>query len=280
MWPFSKKSSKPEHPPSGEGHQPVLRAIAPWIERHRRQAWRPVLGAAGDADGSRRVSQFGGAPSLRTGETAPACGECGKPLDLFLQLDGRETPAESPWTGPNVLQLFYCRACDDYAPFSKAHLVRAVPADQLVPDAPGAAAGLARRPILSWETLRDTPHPEEQDGLGLHLVYDFRAKRVTVRCPELGVEIPDLPIDATDADGNELAEAIGTAAQGDKLGGWPAWVQGAEYPSCPRCAAAMRYVFQVESNGGADHMFGDLGCGHVSQCPAHADVLAFTWACH
>jgi hypothetical protein len=41
----------------------------------------------------------------------------------------------------------------------------------------------------------------------------------------------------------------------------------------------MRYVFQVESDGGVDHMFGDLGCGHVSQCPSHADVLAFTWAC-
>ena len=101
-----------EVPPPGGVHAPVLRALAPWIERHRRTAWRPVLAAEGDADASRRLSRFGGAPSLRAGESLPACGKCSKPLDLFLQLDGRETPAESPWTGPLVLQLLRNGASD------------------------------------------------------------------------------------------------------------------------------------------------------------------------
>src|SRR5262245_47170451 len=166
MWPFSKKNSAPD-PRTSDGtvHQPVLRAIAPWIQRHRRQAWRPVLDDGGDSDRTGRVSQFGGAPALRAGETAPVCGKCGRPIDLFLQLDGRETPAESPWTGPVVLQVFYCRACDDWEAFSAAHVVRALPASGLRPSVPGAAAGLRRRTILRWEALLDSPHPEEQDRL-------------------------------------------------------------------------------------------------------------------
>ena len=198
---------------------------------------------------------------------------------LFNQLDGRETPAESPWTGPLVLQLLYCRACDDWEAFSKAHLVRAVPAGELVPPAATAAARLPFRAIVRWETIPDSPHPEEQERLGLHLEYDFKAKRVAVRCPEFGVDLQGLDSEAADAEGREVAEAICMAAQGDKLGGWPSWVQGAEYPACARCGQEMRYLFQVDSNGGVDHMFGDLGCGHVSRCEAHPEVLAFTWAC-
>jgi hypothetical protein len=41
-------------------------------------------------------------------------------------------------------------------------------------------------------------------------------------------------------DGCELAEAISTAAAGEKLGGWQHWSQGVEYPSCPHCAASSR----------------------------------------
>src|SRR5262245_43947684 len=116
---------------------------------------------------------------LRAGEPAPVCGKCGEPIDLFLQLDGRETPSKSPWTGPIVLQVFYCRACDDWEPFSAAHLVRAVRADELAPAAAGAAARLPRRAIAGWEEFFDSPHPEEQGALGLHLDYDFKARRAT-----------------------------------------------------------------------------------------------------
>jgi hypothetical protein len=26
-------------------------------------------------------------------------------------------------------------------------------------------------------------------------------------------------------------------------------------------------------------MFGDMGIGHITQCPEHLDVVAFGWAC-
>lgn len=75
------------------------------------------------------------------------------------------------------------------------------------------------------------------------------------------------------------AEEIATATPVDKLGGWPAWVQGVEYPSCPRCGKRMVLVFQVDSEDNVPFMFGDIGCGHVTQCPKHKEVVAFGWAC-
>jgi uncharacterized protein YwqG len=88
-----------------------------------------------------------------------------------------------------------------------------------------------------------------------------------------------LDLEAQDDDGRELAETISAAAAGDKLGGWPHWIQGVEYPSCPRCAARMALVFQLDSNDNLDFMFGDAGVAHVTQCPQHPDVVALAWAC-
>lgn len=78
--------------------------------------------------------------------------------------------------------------------------------------------------------------------------------------------------------GEALQEAVPNAT-GDKLGGWPAWVQGVEYPDCPRCGARMALLFQLDSEENVPWMFGDVGCGHVTRCPAHPDEVAFGWAC-
>jgi hypothetical protein len=283
MWPFSKKrAAPPAPPPKGPSvHEPVLRALGPWIERTRRRAFRPRVEHAVDA---RRASHFGGAPSLRPGEAAPACAGCGRAIDLLLQLDGRETPAGSTWSGPTLLQVFYCRRCEQdhegWAPFSKAHLVRSIPAAETGPGAPLAGPPpFAPAAIVGWDAFDDAPASTEQDDLGLALTYDVAARRVTVACPELGVRIADLDADAADAEGNQIAEALSQAAPGDKLGGWPFWIQGVEYPSCPRCARRMHLVFQLDSEDNVDIMFGDSGCAHVTQCPEHPDVLALAWAC-
>ena len=75
------------------------------------------------------------------------------------------------------------------------------------------------------------------------------------------------------------AEEIASSEPGDKLAGWPAWVQGVEYPNCPRCGRRMAHVFQVDSEDHVPFMFGDAGCGHITQCPEHKEVVAFGWAC-
>lgn len=64
-------------------------------------------------------------------------------------------------------------------------------------------------------------------------------QEITVRldCPE-----PGLTAEQRLDEG--LAEAVGTVATGDKLAGWPDWVQGMEYPSCPECGQRLRLVLQ------------------------------------
>ena len=68
--------------------------------------------------------------------------------------------------------------------------------------------------------------------------------------------------------------------QGDKLGGWPYWVQGPELPQCPECSETMALVFQLDSEDNVPHMFGDAGIGHILQCPDHPEQLSWGWACY
>ena len=62
---------------------------------------------------------------------------------------------------------------------------------------------------------------------------------------------------------------------GDKLWGWPSWVQSEMYPRCPVCAHRMRVVFQIDSYDNLPFMFGDGGCGWITQCPEHKEQLTF-----
>lgn len=226
-------------------------ALGPEILKHERKAWIPKVKPG---DGAPTASKFSGVPALKPGESWPACAACGKPLQLFVQLNLSTLPAAY---GTGLLQLFYCTStepsCDvdeeGWRPFSKIHLVRRID----VPSAPAKASPppghFPASTIVGWEEKPDLPNWEE---LG-----------------ELGVEV-------SDEDGEELEDRT---VAGDKLGGWPFWVQGIEYPDCPQCRAKMRLVFQVDSEDHVPYMFGDAGCGHLTQCPTHPDVVAFGWAC-
>ena len=88
---------------------------------------------------------------------------------------------------------------------------------------------------------------------------------------EAGLTLDDVEMD--------IAEEISSAASGDKLFGWPYWVQGVEYPGCPQCGERMEMVFQIDSQNNLPFMFGDTGCGHITQCPVHKEVVTFGWAC-
>ena len=252
----------------------VVRQLEAWRAKHRRTAWTPIVKAG---DGLCTESKFSGTPWIGEGAPWPACGVCRQPSQLFLQLDLGALP-EPRATG--LLQLFYCtsEACageGGWEPFaddlSRVRVVQPSGAglETLNPRRPGYFP--AKR-IVGWQPLSDLPSPEEHDELGLIYTYNHPAGTTRLECPELGLVFDDLRDEM-------LAETVANAAGGDKFGGWPLWVQGVEYPSCPRCARRMALVFQVASQGNVPFMFGDLGVGHVTQCPEHEDVVAFGWAC-
>jgi hypothetical protein len=209
--------------------------------RHARPAWRPIC-----AEGS-GAAQLGGLALLGADEEWPSCRGCQAPMRLFLQIDLAALPPAFAARGSGILQLFYCSTddgrCETWAPFSGTHLVRLLGGEMGRASHPPSVTPFPARHVSFWEEIVDYPSAEEPDDAGA------------------GAHDDHLP------------------AFGDKLGGWPAWVQGAEYPSCPTCGTRMELVFQIDSENNIPHMFGDMGCGHITQCPEHPEVLAFGWAC-
>ncbi|MEO0376054.1 MAG: DUF1963 domain-containing protein, partial [Cyanobacteria bacterium P01_A01_bin.17] len=168
--------------------------------------------------------------------------------------------------GSGLLQLFYCTTvtddvicecdCDAWEPFSPVHLTRIVQLNGM----PGNPSKIPQpsfpaKQITAWQMTYDYPGWEEASE-------------------NLGVSISQKEYEQL-----EKGEIQNTPFFGDKLSGWPAWIQGIEYPACPVCGEAMELVLQLDSEDNLPYMFGDVGCGHITQCPTHGDQLGFGWAC-
>lgn len=227
------------------------------LEKKRRSAFIPITD---NVDGKPTDSKFGGTPYLLGGEDWPCCTHCGLPLQLFLQLNVANLPdlvqqAMNLLSG--VIQLFYCddddcvNECESFEPYSICHFVR------LVRDVSQATNKPTSRPsdpypverIIEWEEVEDYPSPDELVEEGLVVNEELEEFLVTSQKPELG----------------------------DKLWGWPFWIQEVSYPSCKECAQPMRLLFQFDSEDHLPVMFGDSGVAHLTQCPVHPHVLAFGW---
>lgn len=252
----------------------MLVALEPWIAKHRRTAWLPdVL----DDDATSTDSAFSGIPLLRKGEDWPSCKSCGNPMESMLQLDLQTLPTDR--YGTDILQLFYCVADDTceggWEPFSdQMSLCRIIRAK----DAEPATTNLNRFPtkiIEGWTAIEDSPASAEHERLGLKFDYHFNDvpfQPMEFWCPELGLHFV----------GSKFLKSLENnvgATHLDKLGGWPQWVQGAEYPTCPECGTEMSLLMQIGSEDNVPFVFGDCGIGHITQCPKHQDVVAFGWAC-
>ena len=229
------------------------------IKSYGRRAWKPVVE---DKDGSILASKFSGSPYLETGEEYPHCRNCNKPLQLFIQLNLSELPEQiSGEFGEGLLQLFYCTSeeplceveCEAFFPFAESLLIRIIQPE-------GKASSFGKLPtanffppklITGWKEIEDYPNVEEAESLGVKL---------------------------NDDESESLYEE-GFPVAGDKLAGYPAWVQGIEYPNCPSCGKPMRLLFQIDSEDNLPFMFGDVGCAHITQCETHKEQLAFGWAC-
>ncbi|MBT9544178.1 MAG: DUF1963 domain-containing protein [Candidatus Sericytochromatia bacterium] len=227
-----------------------------------RSVWQPFIEAG---EKHRTESKFSGKAWLHTEENWPLCQHCQTPMQMMLQLNCADLPAEMQTiAGTGLIQLFYCINtdpfcaidCEAWYPFAKSVLARRV-----LPDGEGAEYVLPEKSfpakrIIGWEAgSEEYPSPEE--------AMDLLAEQDAV---------------LSDGEYDLLLEELGPAA-GEKLGGWPAWAQGVEYPSCPHCKVPMQVIFQLDSDQNLPHSWGDMGMGHLSVCKKHPDILAFGWAC-
>ncbi len=229
------------------------------IRSLRRAAWFPLVEAK---PGTVTTSKFGGIPYLPPEELWPMCQHCGQPMPLFLQLNLAELPSALRGEfGEGLLQLFYCTnddascesECDAYFPFTEGKFVRVVVSDSdaLPPAIPERMTHVPEQQIIGWEEADD--YPDSQEALEHGATY-------------------------TDREWEQLIEAD-FPRSGDKLSGWPHWIQDIEYPRCRICQTPMRLIFQLDSNDHLPYMFGDMGCGHLTQCPIHKNEVTFAWAC-
>lgn len=255
----------------------IVKILQPWLAKHRRPAWRPIVE---HGDGPPTVSKFSGTPWISPDTTWPDCGQCTKPMQLFLQLDLGDLPVElgNPF-GVGLLQLFYCTRdeCEGdggWEPFTDLNRVRVVQptGTSQIPSLPEQERPFPAKRIVGWRRFSELPRPDEHEELGLKYTYDFNAGTLRLDCPELTFDLT-VPMDECEV------EDIADAELGDKLAGWPFWIQSMEYPNCPRCGRRMVHVFQVDSEDNIPFMFGDSGCGHITQCPEHKEIVAFGWAC-
>ena len=225
----------------------------------RRKCWTPEVRSG---DGALTGSKFSGIPYLAGGEKWPTCPNCGNPIQLFVQLNSEELPDGSgrPW-GDGLLQIFYCTNgepmcevdCQAWGPYSKSTVLRIIAPGHNASEYSESPVPKPFRPrqILGWLEKDDFPNWEE--------------------LKEYAVEI-------TEDEQEKLSESY--PVQGEKLWGWPLWVQGIEYPNCPKCDTRMQLLFQVDSNQNIPYDFGDVGVGHICHCPEHRTELAFGWACY
>jgi hypothetical protein len=257
----------------------IVETLGPWLAKQSHPAWKPIVV---EGDGSATASKFCSIPWIGPDAPWPECGNCNHPLSLFLQLDLGNLPEElGRRFGTGLLQLFYCTRDDcqgdgGWEPFaddlSRVRVVHPSHSTPTVSVTPQYVLLPARR-IVGWTRFNDLPMPCEHDELGLKYTYDFDAGTLRLECPALG-------FDLTNPMSHCPAEEIATSQPGDKLAGWPAWVQNVEYPNCPHCGRRMIHVFQVDSEDNIPFMFGDVGRGHITQCPEHKEIVAFGWACY
>lgn len=229
--------------------------LPPSVRSFVRTTWTPTV-ASGDPA---RRSKFGGTAWLPAGTSHPCCGNCERPLPLIVQLDVASLPEPARFGGHGILQLFYCLStdplcendCAAWDPHANSVVARRIDAGASGSVSEARAPVLEAKAIVGWTAHPDVPNPEE-----------FEAWTEDVE--------QDLSEDERD---------ILRPRSGEKLWGWPCWIQGVEYPNCRICDTPMQLVLQIDSGGLVDVVWGDLGCAHLTQCPNHPEELAFGWAC-
>jgi uncharacterized protein YwqG len=239
-----------------------LANICKKVEELARKTYIPVISDS-TQNQSFTESKFGGKPFIHEPKYPwPIC-ECGDKQNFFLQLNSDTMPAslkvnENYFDG--LLQMFYCIKCSNYEPFSKTQNLR-----------------LVKKVDLNNSQTIDGSN-QDVDEFPFKRISDWTEEIDYVHQTEL-VEDVDESIQGNYDALDYISENYKTKA-GEKFLGWPDWVQGVEYPNCRVCNNRMRFLFQVDSEYNIPFMWGDVGCGHISQCEQHKDEITFTWACH
>jgi uncharacterized protein YjbI with pentapeptide repeats/uncharacterized protein YwqG len=285
----------------------TLEVIKQKIGPLKRLAWKPLTKSG---DGKLTSSKFAGTPWLAVDETWPICPHCQEPMQFFLQLNLEQLPqALERKFGNGLLQMFYCTSdaeCDidneGWSAFSSCQFLRIVQADEkresvVIPEIQSESSSKLRKGqfppklIVEWQKVNDYPDWLEAELHGGSITYEELVKIATDKTRSYPSDLQDFSY--MDKDNRKFSEGyqrcgvvtnfmidVALLPFGDKLAGWPHWVQSIEYPNCPVCSKLMdRLVFEFASDDNVPFLWGDVGVGYILQCPDHVEQLAFLWQC-
>ncbi len=236
--------------------------IAQWldiIKPYKRLAYKPITETRKPTFDS--LSKIGGYPYLHQVGDWPLCANCKKHMQLFLQLNLDSLPEKRQ---KGLLQFFYCTSrhpdcqnlLESHKAFSPGALIRTIPEPEqesktLIPDMKNI---FPEKIITSWSVFQDYPSLEELQELGIEIPYD---DYFLLEEKQVGIPFP-----------------------GDKVFGWPLWLDQLNYPYCRKNHSRMESVFQFCSNDHLPWHFSDSGIGHVHESIDGSNEFAFEWSCH
>jgi ankyrin repeat protein len=166
-------------------------------------------------------------------------------------------------------------------------------------------------PLVLQLNLNEHPHKKERRNKLLQVFYNKNAwgdGRGVVRCIPLegegrveeGPAFPvlnisgwskaksDFPSINTDSarikqtlSEEQIAMLRFLNVSGDKLGGWPDWVQDSNYPICSQCQGLQsQLIFQLEGGRTLPVDWGDAGIAYLLCCPKHPSEMSFITQCY
>lgn len=250
-----------------------------WLDGLKRPAWIPIVS---DGDSGVTASKFSGVPWLADDEEWPTCGECNNSLHLLLQLNLDNLPKELGENfGSGLLQFFFCTR-DDCLPSgfgsecSPTALLRIVqPVEKklgtTVPrfndDNPRA---FSAKTIRGWRKQDDRPTNKEYEESAVNVTNWFD------RGIDQWLQVTHAPLAIKGDVAYDDFKQLHDCYEGDKLAGWPCWVQGRAYPRCSICDQPMRtHLFTITFGNNLSYSPGDGDKCYIFQCSNHKNVLAF-----
>lgn len=193
-------------------------------------------------------SRLGGPALLPAGQTWPQCGRCQRPLTHVAQIG----------SDSGLLTFFYCFGCRPMGPEGAAgYRIWLLDKDQAVPcDEPRAAS--SRGPVpCSVQLVPVSSAPQWDDA-------------------RISLDHLDLGSDPWETYHDVWSDLTGSATLESRLGGFPDWIQGAQWPTCPACAQRMNLLLQLDSEPETGLMWGDSGRVFLFRCgtPTHPPEVA------
>lgn len=233
----------------------ILQAITS-LNKHSKKAYIPLTETVKEEHSIH--SKFGGLPYLTPENEYPKCSNCGKHLQLLVQLNLEDLPEN---TENGLIQLYFCTnpntQCESKLTsknittsiFRKLEIT-----GNSVIDSPDKEPIFPEKRITQFIEFIDYPHREDYYKMGIEL------------------QVPDAIYDYM------MANNIGTTNANDKLFGYPHWLQSSEFTNTLK-SDNEHLLFQLASNDNLPFMFGDSGIGYLLKNRNHNNPLSFYWQC-